>query len=255
MHSLLRFVGIVVVAGVLTSAWAQPLELNANQSPDFGEFIVGIDGASVYATTQDAPGEVLCVDACAAYWPIVTSDEIAIAGEGVSESLIGEVTRPDGTVQITYGGWPLYYFSYDPAPGATRGQGNANVWYLVSVSGDLVGHESAETVAEPEVEEAVVVTDAFELLMQQGEEVYARVCAACHGPAGEGGVGVRLISNSRLADAESIADAVLNGLAYMPPQRDHLTVEEAAAVLTFIRNSWDNSFGEVSVETVEGVMD
>ena len=50
-------------------------------------------------------------------------------------TLLGTLTRDDGTVQVTYNGWPLYHFSGDTAPGDTNGQGLEGVWFLVSPTG------------------------------------------------------------------------------------------------------------------------
>lgn len=246
----------LVMVGVLTFTvvLAQSLGLATSSTESLGSFLTDADGNSVYATLQDAPDAPGCDDACAAYWPTVTSEGLATAGGDINSDLIDEVVRADGTVQVTYAGWPLYYFQHDLAAGSTRGQANAGIWFLVSPEGELVGYapsEPEESSEEPAVE--VVATDEFAGIMALGEEVYARICSACHGPGGEGGAGVRLISNSRLADAHAIADAVTHGLAYMPPLGGSMTAEETAAVLTYVRNSWDNSFGEVPLEVVEEV--
>jgi len=43
------------------------------------------------------------------------------------------INRPDGSKQLAYDGWPLYYFSNDVNPGDTNGQGVGNVWYACTV--------------------------------------------------------------------------------------------------------------------------
>jgi predicted lipoprotein with Yx(FWY)xxD motif len=40
---------------------------------------------------------------------------------------LGTVTRPEGGVQVTYRGRPLYSFSGDTGPGQANGQGIADV--------------------------------------------------------------------------------------------------------------------------------
>ena len=45
---------------------------------------------------------------------------------------------PDGTVQATYNGWPLYYYAKDKQPGDTTGQDVGKVWYVIAPSGDAV---------------------------------------------------------------------------------------------------------------------
>jgi predicted lipoprotein with Yx(FWY)xxD motif len=41
-------------------------------------------------------------------------------------------------MQVTYNGWPLYYFSGDSAAGSTNGQGHDNEWFLVAPSGKAI---------------------------------------------------------------------------------------------------------------------
>ena len=64
---------------------------------------------------------------------------LAHAGPGVDSSLIGTVTRKDGTHQVTYGGWPLYHFESDTKAGDLTGQGNTGfgaVWWVVAPNGE-----------------------------------------------------------------------------------------------------------------------
>jgi predicted lipoprotein with Yx(FWY)xxD motif len=56
----------------------------------------------------------------------------------VDASKFGTTKRTDGTTQVTYNGWPLYYFAKDKAPGDVTGQGVGSVWYVVSAAGDKV---------------------------------------------------------------------------------------------------------------------
>ena len=62
----------------------------------------------------------------------------AMAGAGVDATLLGTITRDDGSTQVTYNGWPLYYFHEDAAPGDTNGQGVGGVWFLVSPEGEAI---------------------------------------------------------------------------------------------------------------------
>ena len=45
------------------------------------------------------------------------------------------VQRPDGTSQLTLGGWPVYRFAGDTEPGATGGQGSSGTWFAVTPEG------------------------------------------------------------------------------------------------------------------------
>ena len=57
-------------------------------------------------------------------------------GDGVDAALLATATNPDAGPQVTYNGWPLYYFSGDSAPGDTNGEGPGGVWYVVDPTGN-----------------------------------------------------------------------------------------------------------------------
>lgn len=88
-------------------------------------------------------------------------------------------------------------------------------------------------------------------LMTQGEELYEQHCAVCHQPQGEGVAGSfpALSGNANLEDLSLIVTNIHQGKGNMPAFPD-LTAEEIAALATYVRNSWGNTFGEVTVEEV-----
>jgi hypothetical protein len=49
--------------------------------------------------------------------------------------MLGMLTRSDGSVQVTYNGWPLYTYSQDLAAGDTNGQAYKSLWYAVTPDG------------------------------------------------------------------------------------------------------------------------
>jgi predicted lipoprotein with Yx(FWY)xxD motif len=105
---------------------------------DLGTFLTDADGMTLYSFGADQDGESTCYDDCAASWPAVTVSGDPSAASGVDASKLGTTERTDGTVQVTYGGHPLYYFASDSAPGDTNGQGVGDVWYVVSPEGDPI---------------------------------------------------------------------------------------------------------------------
>ena len=56
---------------------------------------------------------------------------------------LSTTTREDGTTQVTYNTWPLYYFAPDAAPGDARGQNVGGVWFVVTAAGQAVQPEPA----------------------------------------------------------------------------------------------------------------
>jgi len=112
--------------------------VNLGTNDSLGSFLVDDKGMTLYLFTKDTPDTSNCYDKCATAWPPLLTTDAAAAGEGVDASMLGTTNRTDGTVQVTYNGWPLYYYEKDKAPGDVVGQDVGGVWYVVSAAGDKV---------------------------------------------------------------------------------------------------------------------
>ena len=108
------------------------------ENDTLGSFLVDDKGMTLYLFTQDSPNTSNCYDQCATAWPPLLTTGDPVAGEGVDASLLGTTTRTDSTVQVTYNGWPLYYYEKDQAPGDVTGQDVGDVWFVVSATGEQV---------------------------------------------------------------------------------------------------------------------
>ena len=106
---------------------------------DLGTMIVDADGKSLYAFTPDTAGTSTCYDDCATNWPPLLAEGDLTAGDGLDQSKLTTTDRTDGTKQVKYGDWPLYYFAGDSAAGDTNGQGVGTKWYVVDATGALIG--------------------------------------------------------------------------------------------------------------------
>lgn len=104
-----------------------------------GEALTGPDGMTLYIFLNDTQGgdASSCSGDCLANWPALTVDEgqEATGGEGV-DGEFATITRDDGALQVTYEGWPLYYFAADEAPGDSNGEGVGEVWFIATPSGE-----------------------------------------------------------------------------------------------------------------------
>ena len=114
-------------------------EVEAEDSP-LGTILVDSKGNTLYVFLQDTGDTSTCTGDCAASWPaLIAKGEVkAGGGGGVDESLLGTSARDDGTMQVTYNGHPLYFFSGDQAPGDTNGQGIGDIWFVVSPAGEPI---------------------------------------------------------------------------------------------------------------------
>ena len=111
------------------------LRLEVSDSP-LGEILTTSTGDTLYLFVPDAQSDATCYGECAGNWPPLTA-EIG-TGSGVDDDLLGSVARDDAGIQVTYNGWPLYYFGGDSGAGDANGQGVNDVWFVVDAAGDAI---------------------------------------------------------------------------------------------------------------------
>ena len=112
-----------------------PAAVNVGQNAALGSFLVDSKGMTLYLFTKDTPNTSNCYGSCATYWPPLLTKGAALAGNGVTASMLGTTARTDGTSQVTYNGWPLYYYASDKAAGDTTGENVKGVWFVVTPAG------------------------------------------------------------------------------------------------------------------------
>ena len=106
---------------------------------DLGTIVVDSEGLTLYDFHKDKGGESSCYGACAGAWPPLLTEGEPKAEAGAMASQLGTTKRKDGTVQVTYNGWPLYTYAGDQAPGEANGndidQFGAE-WYALQPNGE-----------------------------------------------------------------------------------------------------------------------
>jgi predicted lipoprotein with Yx(FWY)xxD motif len=110
---------------------------------DLGQVLTAGNGMTVYVFMPDAQGAPTCTDSCAETWPPLTVDDASqlTGGDGIDASLLGTTEHPTAGIQVTYNGWPLYFFAGDSAPGDTNGQGQGGVWHVLDPSGNAIEND------------------------------------------------------------------------------------------------------------------
>jgi predicted lipoprotein with Yx(FWY)xxD motif len=107
----------------------------------FGKVLFAGNGRVVYGFTRDRRnGPSQCYGDCAAAWPVYYAKGALTAGAGVKQSLLGTTRRRDGSRQVTYNGWPLYYYAHEKA-GEVKCQNvetHGGTWLVVRPAGTLV---------------------------------------------------------------------------------------------------------------------
>jgi predicted lipoprotein with Yx(FWY)xxD motif len=122
-------------AGAVTPP-AHALTLKVAQTA-LGAVVVGPDGRTLYRFDKDsaAPPASTCTGGCLSAWQPLLGKAASVVATGIDGSLVGTVTRPDGSTQLTLHGWPLYHYSGDSKPGDVNGDGVAHAWHAIAPNG------------------------------------------------------------------------------------------------------------------------
>jgi predicted lipoprotein with Yx(FWY)xxD motif len=150
MFVLVAVAAAVVPSAVASSNRAEPSSPAAAQmqvltltlkNTRYGRILFDGKNRVLYGFTRDRRGgPSQCYGACAAAWPVYYSKGSLQAGRGVKRSLLGTVRRRNGRRQITYNGWPLYYYAHE-GPGEVKCQNVrefGGLWLVVKPDGKLL---------------------------------------------------------------------------------------------------------------------
>lgn len=145
MKKLITLITVLAVAAVtagLGTASTQAKSTLTVGKSRYGSILFDGKGRALYAFTRDRRGgKSRCYGACARAWPVYFKRTALKAGKGVKRKLIGTVRRKDGRLQVTYNGWPLYYYVNDVSPGQVTCQNVSEfggLWLVVRPTGRLV---------------------------------------------------------------------------------------------------------------------
>lgn len=136
-----------------TAAAAQtpdaPISTSVNSEE--GEYLVDGSGMSLYLFKADTQGRgdsapvSACNDGpCIGTWPPLLAEDAPVGDGKVDAAMLGTMTRDDGTTQVTYNGWPLYYYYEDAAAGDILGddiESFGEDWYLIGPHGNRPGKD------------------------------------------------------------------------------------------------------------------
>ena len=120
-------------AAIVSTAWA-----------GLSQYLVDGAGMTLYLFTKDTQGAgstaavATCTsDGCVGARPPLFTDADPVAMEKAKSELLGTLVWADGKgTQVTYNGWPLYYYVRDQKAGDPIGQ--YGPWYAVAPQGTLL---------------------------------------------------------------------------------------------------------------------
>lgn len=138
--------------GVEPSTSVRAGQLAVRDIANVGSVVTDSAGLTLYRFDKDTakPPTSNCFGDCATAWPPVPAAD-ASAAQGIDASQLGEVTRADGSKQLTLGGWPVYRYAKDTQAGEAKGEGVGGTWHALAADGkkavDQKGAQKPETPA------------------------------------------------------------------------------------------------------------
>jgi predicted lipoprotein with Yx(FWY)xxD motif len=115
------------------------------RSSEYGQVVSDAHNRVLYLFAADHGSRSTCYDECAKAWPPLLTKATPTAGAGLNSSLVGTTRRNDGSLQVTYAGHPLYYYSLDTGEkiGCQHVKLHGGFWYVVKPDGSAnmaMGH-------------------------------------------------------------------------------------------------------------------
>jgi predicted lipoprotein with Yx(FWY)xxD motif len=108
-------------------------------------------GFTLYYFANDAPGNGVsnCIGACAKIWLPFYAEKLTFANDLNAKDFTSQY-RSDDKMQISYKGWPLYFYSKDKEPNDVYGQGVNNVWFVVNPNASMFKQPSYQPPSYPQ---------------------------------------------------------------------------------------------------------
>lgn len=123
----------IALAGLAAAAIAMPASATAatrsvakeGRVGALGKVLTNNAGHTLYSLSVEMKGRFICTgSSCLSLWtPLV----VRAGTKPVGPVRLGTVKRPDGRIQVTYKGRPLYTFNNDSSAGQAKGEGFKDV--------------------------------------------------------------------------------------------------------------------------------
>ncbi len=130
----------MLAAVLAVSAVAVPMALARGSKTVVGEatapslhktVLTNTKGLTLYSLSVEKNGRFICTGTCTSTWrPLV----VAAGTTPKGPVKLGTIKRPEGKIQVTFKGLPLYTFDGDSAKGQAKGEGFKDVgtWHAVT---------------------------------------------------------------------------------------------------------------------------
>ena len=113
-----------------TSKPAPPNNIRVVTTAKYGKILTDSAGVTLYFFSNDPNGTSTCTGGCATSWPAYYKANPTL-DTGLNSTDLSSFTRSDGPQQLSYKGWPLYYYAPDSSvAGNIKGEGVGGVWFV-----------------------------------------------------------------------------------------------------------------------------
>ena len=136
-----RNIAALMLAAILViSAVAVPMALAGGSKTVVGEgtapslhktVLTNTKGMTLYSLSVEKNGKFICTGSCTKTWPPLL---VAAGTTPKGPVKLGTIKRPEGKIQVTFKGMPLYTFDGDSKKGDANGEGIKDVgtWHAVT---------------------------------------------------------------------------------------------------------------------------
>ena len=140
--------GHTVAAMLKMGMTPEHTEVMAMSSPHYGNVLYDAHHLVLYVFSADNGSTSTCYGACQTAWPPMLTSGAPRVG-GLNASLLGTTKRRNGTMQVTYAGHPLYYWSGDTAHSifCQHVRLHGGFWYVVDPNGTANTAKGIDTMA------------------------------------------------------------------------------------------------------------
>jgi predicted lipoprotein with Yx(FWY)xxD motif len=139
--SQIRAAGLIVLASALIAvgvagaagASAKRVVSEAENSALGKTVLTTTKGRTLYSLSVEKNGKFICTGACLSTWHPLT---VPAGTKPTGPVKLGTIERPEGGIQVTYRGRPLYRFGPDSKAGEANGEGIKDVgtWHAATAS-------------------------------------------------------------------------------------------------------------------------
>jgi predicted lipoprotein with Yx(FWY)xxD motif len=108
----------------------------------FGQVLFNGAGQAIYLFDKETTATPQCYAACAEAWPPVLTDGEPVAAASAQADRLSTTKRTDGSVQVTYGGHPIYYYAHEGKNEVRchNVRGFGGLWLAVTPAGSAAAH-------------------------------------------------------------------------------------------------------------------